>query len=355
MMKRVLVTGGSGFVGSSLCMLLKKGYPELEVIAFDNLKRRGSELNLPRLKLAGVQFIHGDVRSKSDFLDLPSVDLIIEASAEPSVLAGINSSPNYLIETNLFGTINCLDYAMKHGAKMIFISTSRVYPITQIDKIQCIETSTRFEIASNPGVIGCTTAGLTERFPLEGARSLYGATKLSSELLIQEYHEFLNVHSIINRCGVLTGPYQMGKVDQGVVVLWIAKHFFNQSLSYIGYGGTGKQVRDILHVHDLFKLIEHQISHFDLYQGQIYNVGGGRECSVSLCELTDLSVKSTGNTIPIAQVNENRTADVRLYITDNSKVSAVAGWKPSFSPEMIIDDITRWISDNRVILEPILK
>ncbi len=354
-MKRILITGGAGFVGSAIAIYLKKFHPEVEIYAFDNLKRRGSELNLSRLRQAGIQFIHGDVRAKSDFEDLPSIDLIIEASAEPSVLAGLESSPNYLIETNLYGTINCLNFAQKCGAKFIFISTSRIYPISQLEKIATIEGETRFEIAEDAGVIGCSQKGITEKFPIEGPRSLYGATKLSSELIIQEFDSFLNVHSIINRCGVITGPYQMGKVDQGVVVLWVAKHIFNKSLSYIGYGGTGKQVRDILHVEDLCRLIESQILNFDLFRGNTYNVGGGRECSVSLSELTELSSRINNCSIPINRVLENRAADIKLYLTDNTKINNVLGWKPLWNPEMIIEDISKWIIDNKIILEPILS
>jgi CDP-paratose 2-epimerase len=354
-LKRILITGGAGFVGSGLSIFLKKNHPEFEVYAFDNLKRRGSELNLTRLREAGVNFIHGDVRAKSDFEDLPVVDLLIDASAEPSVLAGIDSSPNYLIETNLYGTINCLNFAQKCKAKVIFVSTSRIYPISQLERISTIETETRFEIASDPGVEGCTKNGITEKFPIEGPRSLYGATKLSSELIIQEFDSFLNVNSIINRCGVITGPYQMGKVDQGVVVLWVAKHIFNKSLAYIGYGGTGKQVRDILHIEDLCRLIESQILNFELFQGSTYNVGGGRECSVSLSELTELSARINNCSIPINKIMENRAADIKLYITDNTKINSVLGWKPLWNPEMIIDDVSKWIIDNKVILEPILS
>ncbi|MDX2189286.1 MAG: NAD-dependent epimerase/dehydratase family protein, partial [Bacteroidota bacterium] len=128
-MKAILITGGAGFVGSYLAIKFKAYYPQVDVICLDNLKRRGSELNLPRLKSAGIQFVHGDIRNKEDFEGLPPIDLILEASAEPSVLAGIQSTPDYLLNTNLNGTINCLNFAVRHQAKFIFLSTSRVYPI----------------------------------------------------------------------------------------------------------------------------------------------------------------------------------------------------------------------------------
>jgi CDP-paratose 2-epimerase len=178
---------------------------------------------------------------------------------------------------------------------------------------------------------------------------------LASELIIQEYNEFYNLKTVINRCGVLTGPWQMGKVDQGVMVLWIAKHFFEQQLAYIGYGGTGKQTRDILHVADLYRLIDWQLHNIDAVNGEILNAGGGVDVSVSLQELTRICQKVTGKTIPITTVAENRPADIKLYITDNSKVTALTGWKPEIGVEQIVEEIHEWLSENREALEPILK
>jgi CDP-paratose 2-epimerase len=352
---RILITGGAGFVGSSLALELKQNYPSYEITCLDNLKRKGSELNVSRLTKAGIQFVHGDIRSKEDFDSLPAVDTIIEASAEPSVLAGLNGSPDYLINTNLFGTVNCLNYATKHKANFIFLSTSRIYPIKTIEKLDYIESETRFELTDNQAFRGVSAKGIAEDFPLDGARSLYGTTKLASELLIQEYNEFYGLKTVINRCGVLTGPWQMGKIDQGVMVLWIAKHFFEQQLAYIGYGGNGKQTRDMLHVRDLYRLIDWQIHNIDKINGEILNAGGGVEVSASLQELTKICQKVTGKTIPISRVAENRPADIRLYVTDNSKVTALTGWKPEIGIEQIVEEITSWLAENREALEPILK
>ncbi len=353
---RILITGGAGFVGSSLALELKQNYPSYEIICLDNLKRKGSELNVSRLTKAGIQFVHGDIRSKEDFDSLPAVDTVIEASAEPSVLAGLNGgTPDYLINTNLFGTVNCLNYATKHKANFIFLSTSRVYPIKTIEKLDYVESETRFELTDNQPVRGVSAKGIAEDFPLDGARSLYGTTKLASELLIQEYNEFYGLKTVINRCGVLTGPWQMGKIDQGVMVLWIAKHYFEQQLAYIGYGGNGKQTRDMMHVKDLYRLIDWQLHNIDKVNGEILNAGGGVEVSASLQELTKICQRVTGKTIPISQVTENRPADIRLYITDNTKVTNLTGWKPEIGMEQIVEEITAWLDENRDALEPILK
>ncbi|MFB0946364.1 MAG: CDP-paratose 2-epimerase [Spirosomataceae bacterium] len=355
-MKKILITGGAGFVGSAMALSLKKDYPTYEIYCLDNLKRKGSELNLPRLGKAGITFVHGDIRNREDFDALPDVDVVIEASAEPSVLAGINGgTPDYLMNTNLFGTVNCLNYATRCKADFIFLSTSRVYPIKTIETLNFEEKETRFALSDDQPVPGVSSKGIAENFPLEGARSLYGTTKLASELIIQEYQEFYGLKTVVNRCGVLTGPWQMGKVDQGVMVLWIAKHFFEQQLSYIGYGGNGKQTRDMLHIADLCRLVDWQIHNIDAINGETMNVGGGNEVSTSLQELTKHCQEATGKTIPISKVAENRPADIRLYVTDNSKVTKLTGWKPKIGMKQIVDEITAWLDANKEALEPILK
>jgi len=352
---KILITGGAGFVGASLALSLKQNYPNYEIVALDNLKRRGSELSLSRLKAAGIDFMHGDIRSKEDFDALPAVDVVIEASAEPSVLAGLDGTPDYLINTNLFGTVNCLNYALKHKAAFIFLSTSRVYPIKTLETLNFAEADTRFVLTDEQPVPGASSRGIAEDFPLTGARSLYGTTKLASELLIQEYNEFYGLRTVINRCGVITGPWQMGKVDQGVMVLWVAKHFFEQQLAYIGYGGTGKQTRDMLHIADLYRLVDWQLHNLDAVNGEVLNAGGGMGSSASLRELTAVCQEITGKTIPIKEVTENRTADIRLYITDNTRVTQLTGWQPQLGIRDIVVDIHNWLSENRAALEPILK
>jgi CDP-paratose 2-epimerase len=355
-MQTILITGGAGFVGSNLAVLLKEKYPSYTIICFDNLKRRGSELNLQKLREREITFIHGDIRDKSDFdqIQVP-VHCVIDAAAEPSVLAGLDGNTDYLIGTNLNGTINALNFCMKHKAKFVFLSTSRVYPIRTIEEIEVTEAATRFEIAGSQKMAGITANGISEMFPLAGARSLYGATKLASEMMVEEYNEMFGLQTIINRCGVITGPYQMGKVDQGVVVLWMAKHFWKNGLSYVGYGGTGKQVRDMIHIKDLFDVIDLQIHQTEKFNGQIFNVGGGRKISTSLQELTAVCEKITGNKISIQPVAATRKADIRLYITDNSKITELTGWTPQISVDQIMEDIFQWIKSNEQQLKSILS
>lgn len=354
-MSTIVITGGAGFVGSTLCIRLKQKYPDYSIIAFDNLKRRGSELNLIDFQKLGITFIHGDIRNNEDVIAIGHFDVLIEASAEPSVTAGLDSDPTYVINNNLYGSINCFNACLKNKAELIFLSTSRVYPIQTIEKANFIEDETRFGFDENQIEIGISKKGISENLSLNGARSFYGTTKLSSEMFIQEYAAFYGLKAAITRFGVIAGPRQMGKTDQGVVTLWMAKHYWNQSLKYIGYGGTGKQVRDILHVDDLVDLIDLQIHQIEKFEGKIYNVGGGLENSASLLEMTAICEKITGNKITIGSESQTRPADLRMYITDNSLIEKEIGWKPKKSVETVFEDIYKWIMENEKQLETILK
>jgi CDP-paratose 2-epimerase len=355
----VLITGGAGFVGSNLALLFRRAMPGLAVTALDNLKRRGSELNVPRLRDAGIAFVHGDVRCPEDLEALPAFDLLIDCSAEPSVQAGVAGgaagTPLYVLHTNLTGTINCLELARRRGAAFLFLSTSRVYPIATLNGLPFEEADTRFRWIARPGAAGFSEHGIAEDFPLAGARSFYGASKLACEQVLQEYVYNYGMKALINRCGILTGPWQMGKVDQGVVTLWVAGHYFGKPLRYTGFGGQGKQVRDLLHVEDLFDLLMRQLRMLDKWDGRVYNVGGGPGVSVSLLELTQLCERVTGRRLPIAPVPETAAVDLRIYLTDARKAQQDFGWKPSRSAEQIVRDIHQWIDRHADSLKPILS
>jgi CDP-paratose 2-epimerase len=354
MYKCLLVTGGAGFVGSSLAISLKRNKAADSVVVLDNLRRAGSSLNVHRLRHEGIQFVHGDIRVLDDLMSLPRPDLIIECSAEPSVMAGYGSSPQYLINTNLVGCFHCLELARAAKADFLFVSTSRVYPYRRLNELVWQEEATRFVLSPDQTVAGASERGISEDFPLDGARSLYGMTKLSAELMLQEYADAYGLRFVIDRCGLLTGPWQMAKSDQGVIALWVAAHHFKQPLCYIGFGGGGKQVRDFLHVDDLCDLVLDQVRNIVLYDGNIYNVGGGRDCSLSLLETTALAETITGNRIPISAVPENRPADVRIYLTDNGRVSKVNGWVPKRDAFATLQDIHSWIKAEEATLRPVL-
>ncbi len=347
---KILITGGSGFVGSNLAIAFKSRHPAFQVIAFDNLRRRGSELNLPRLQQARVDFIHGDLRNPEDLLPIGPLDVIIDAAAEPSVSAGISESPDYLVHTNFTGTYHLLEFARRFNAIFIFLSTSRVYSVPNLNRIHLIHAPTRFQISPAQDLPGVSPLGISESFPMDGFRTLYGASKLASELFVQEYHSLFRLPTVINRCGILAGPHQMGKLDQGVVTLWMARHFYRGRLSYFGHGGKGVQVRDILHSDDLYRLLAHQIFNIDEFSGNCFNVGGGAENAISLLELTDACQQITGNRIPIDPQPETQRLDIPLYISDFRKLTALSGWKPTYSVQQTLLDIYNWIrgDENRL-------
>jgi CDP-paratose 2-epimerase len=341
-MKNILITGGAGFIGSNLGVALKAdGHA---VTCLDNLSRRGSELLLRRILENGCSFLHGDIRNEEDLEKIKRpFDIMIECSAEPSVLVGTRGEDaRFLLNNNLFGAVNCFEFARIRRIPVIFLSTSRVYPYTAINRLPFQEEPTRFEYAGNHA--GASRNGISTSFTLRGFRSLYGAAKLSAEHLLQEYCGLYGLPAVINRCGVIAGPWQLGKVDQGVFTYWLYRHYFEKDLHYIGFGGTGKQVRDLLHVNDLVLLIKKQINEAERFRGEVFNAGGSTFSNLSLCEATALCREITGKKIPVSGMPDNRPADVKWYITDNGDTESVFDWKPTQKPEVILSDIHRWLT-----------
>jgi CDP-paratose 2-epimerase len=348
MAERILITGGAGFVGANLSVALAERRAGVEVIAFDNLYRRGSEMNVSRLEAAGVTFINGDVRDRDAVLAVGEITSLVECSAEPSVLAGVDGDPTYAIETNLVGAFNCLELARRHGSQVIFLSTSRVYPVASLSSLEFTDTGTRFHLNEEQPVKGASRQGISESFPTDGIRTIYGSTKLAAELLVAEYGEAYELPTTIDRCGVIAGPWQMGRVDQGVFTWWLLAHYFGRSLEYIGFGGVGHQVRDLLHVEDLIDLIGEQLSEPRKWAGTTVNVGGGLPVSLSLAETTDLCRELTGNEVPIKPAADDRPGDIPIYLTDSSRLQALTDWRPRRDAETILSDTLAWINENEV-------
>jgi CDP-paratose 2-epimerase len=340
--RRVLITGGAGFIGANVAIGLAARWPRWTIVALDNLRRRGSELNLTRLRAAGVRFVHGDVRVLDDVLAAGEFDAVLECSAEPSVLAG----GDYAVQANLVGAYHCLELARRCGAQLVFLSTSRVYPVAALGRLAHVDADSRFELEREQPIVGASDAGVAEDFPLEGARTLYGATKLAAELLIEEYRATHGIQAVINRCGVVAGPWQMGTVDQGVFSHWMLAHHFGRPLRYIGFGGAGKQVRDLLHVEDLLDLLDRQLADASRWDGVTVNVGGGRRCSLSLLETTVLCAEISGRTVAVGGSAENRPGDIPIYLSDCTRLFSLTDWRPRRGPREILVDIHAWILEH---------
>ena len=339
-MRNILITGGCGFIGSNLAVALSAAGHS--VTCMDNLARRGSEILLERVRAHGGRFVHGDIRSAEDLHRIPGdFDVMIECSAEPSVLVGTQGADAaFLVNNNLIGSLHCFEFARQRGLSVLFLSTSRVYPYTALNALPFAEEDTRFVNLIADDRPGVSPQGVTPDFPLTGARSLYGATKLAGEIMLQEYSHAYQVPAIINRCGVIAGPWQLGKVDQGVFTFWLAQHYFKKDLRYIGFGGKGKQVRDLLHIADLTALVSKQVEAIDSYRGEMFHAGGSVQSNLSLCETTALCQKITGNTVSITADPQDRPADVIWYVTDNGRTETAFDWKPERSAE---NDFERYV------------
>jgi CDP-paratose 2-epimerase len=343
---RVLVTGGAGFVGANLAVALKARHPDWDVVSLDNLKRRGSELNLPRLRAAGVRFEHGDVREASDLFALPRVDAIVECSAEPSVLAGVDGATDYAVGTNLTGAWHCLELARRDGAQFVFLSTSRVYPVATLEQLAIETGPTRFELSDLQPVPGASAEGIAEDFPMTGARTLYGTTKLAAELLVEEYRAGYGLRAVVDRWGVIAGPWQMGKVDQGVFTYWMLAHRLGWPLKYIGFDGSGRQVRDLVHVEDVVELLDDQLVRPEHWDGMVVNAGGGRSCSLSLVETTALCRELTGREVPVEPAGVDRPGDIPVYLSDRTRLFQHSGWRPRRTARDILADIAEWTAEH---------
>ena len=326
---RVLITGVCGFVGSTLARGLREGRPGLEVVGFDNLMRPGSELNRAALRQAGIRVFHGDIRSPSDFEALPRCDWIIDAAANPSVLAGVDgrTSSRQLIEHNLVGTIHLLELAKSWRSGVIILSTSRVYSIRALAALPVAAAGDRFSPVPGPPIPGFSAHGVAEDFSTEPPLSLYGSSKRASEILACEYGSVFDLPVFVNRCGVLAGPGQFGRIDQGIFSFWIHAYRAKRPLKYIGFGGSGLQVRDCLHARDLLPLLWRQMEDPRREAPRIVNAAGGVEHSASLRQLSAWCADRFGVHAVGAEA-QDRPFDVPWLALDAALAGRVWGWQP---------------------------
>ena len=238
----------------------------------------------------------------------------------------------------MIGTINVLKKAKKDKSKIIFLSSSRVYPIKEMNNIikqKYLKKKLTIRKMFN------------EKSKIDGPKTIYGLTKLASEMFIEEFSYAFGLKYIINRCGVISGPLQFGKQDQGFVSLWIWRHMMKKKLSYIGYGGMGHQVRDVLHIYDLCDLINRQIKKIKSINNILFTVGGSKKSNISLNGLTKICEKITNNNLKISKVPKTSIYDIPYFITNNNKVSKTYNWKPKKNIFDIVRDTYTWLQNNK--------
>mgnify|MGYP001403012062 CR=1 FL=1 len=350
---KILITGICGFVGSTMAKAWLSSESGLTIYGLDNFIRPGSENNRAELQKLGIQLFHGDIRSASDFETLPQVDWVIDAAANPSVLAGIDgqTSSRQLIEHNLYGTVNILEYSKRCNAGFILISTSRVYSITPLAQVAVEPSGEAFRLAPGQTLpVGLSDAGVSEVFSTAAPVSLYGSTKLASELVALEYGETFGFPVWINRCGVLAGAGQFGKADQGIFAFWINSWLRRAPLTYIGFGGSGYQVRDCLHPRDLIPLLKKQTAPGATAATRVVNLGGGTANAMSLAELSRWCRNRFGDH-QISSRAEIRRFDIPWLIMDSRLAGDVWKWRPETSLEEILDEIAVHAEQNPGWLE----
>lgn len=340
---KILITGICGFAGAEITARFRSCFSSstLEICGIDNLSRRGSWLNVDRLKSMGVHLHHGDIRLQSDIEAVGEVDWIVDAAAEASVLAGLDGNLNSrrLVDNNLLATVNLLEHCRTFSAGLVLLSTSRVYSIEALSSLPLRTDSRRFEIDwTQTTPAGLAKTGIQSSFTTRSPVSLYGATKLASEQLAMEYSASFNFPVWINRCGVLAGAGQFGKADQGIYSFWLHSWREKRPLKYIGFDGEGRQVRDCLHPRDLADLLGRQIQTDNNEYPIVANVSGGQESSRSLAELSDWCKDRWGD----QQVNrseDSRPFDIPWVVLDNSEVRKNWEWAPLCSTDSILEEI----------------
>ena len=332
---KILVTGGCGFVGSNISLFLKeKGYL---VNSLDNLSRKGSTYNLKLLKQNKIKNYKFNIENYKFFKKLPKYNLIIDCCAEAAIEVSKNKIDK-VINTNLIGTINILKKAKKDNSKIIYLSSSRIYPIKLLTKNYKLKNfNKKLKVKKM----------VNENDIITGPKSIYGLTKLASEMFIEEFSYAYGMKYLINRCGVISGPLQFGKQDQGFVSLWIWQHLNKKNLSYIGYGGHGNQVRDVIHINDLCELILIQIKKFNKIYNKLFTVGGSKKSFTSLKDLTKICEKITGNIIKFKKIAKTSNYDIPYYISDNRKIFKTYRWKPKKDINSIVKDTYDWLSKNK--------
>ena len=340
---RILIAGACGFVGSTLARTWVESGAGHRILGIDSFARPGSEVNRLALRELGVDLRHADLRSASDLENLPEVDAVVDAAANPSVLAGVDglTSSRQLVEHNLLGTVNLLELCRRRRAPLVLLSTSRVYSIPPLASLPTRVVDGAFE-PDPAGVLppGLSPSGIAESFSTAPPVSLYGSTKVASEHLALEYGETYGFPVWIDRCGILAGGGQFGRPDQGIFAWWVNAWLHRRPLEYTGFDGRGHQVRDCLHPADLVPLIEGQLASTDRAKPRVVNVSGGRASAVSLRQVSDWCRERLFDH-EVAAGARARPFDLPWVVLDAALAAEAWGFAPRRGTRDILEEILR--------------
>jgi CDP-paratose 2-epimerase len=339
---RVLVTGSSGLVGSEAVEHFDRlGH---EVVGVDNNMRRiffgpaGDTLwNLERLKSVTRRFTHAalDIRDRTAIEDLfrtQRFDLIVHCAAQPSHDKA-REIPLLDFEVNALGTVNLLEATRQHSPQAVFafLSTNKVYGDSP-NEIPLAELEKRYDYARAEDF-----AGVTENCRIDQTlHSLFGASKAAADLVAQEYGRYFNMKVGIFRGGCLTGPSHSGVEMHGFLSYLVKIILSGEKYSVFGY--KGKQVRDNIHSHDVVRAIEEFAA--NPRPGEVYNLGGGRENSISMMEAIERVERLTGRKLDWHYVDEARKGDHICYISNLTKFKRdYPNWKITRGIDAILEEM----------------
>jgi len=339
MIKRILVTGGAGFVGSNLANnLLSDG---LEVTVFDALLRGGSEENLAWLQHSNrPHVVKGDVRDFKAVKDaVADVDVIYHLAGQVAVTSSV-TDPRSDFETNALGTFNVLEAARQSGRKpiIVFASTNKVYG--GMEDVPVVEGYRSYSFTGFP-------SGISEARPLD-FHSPYGCSKGAAAQYVRDYARIYDLPTVVFRMSCIYGPRQFGTEDQG----WVA-HFIISALTGrpITIYGNGKQVRDVLFVDDLVRAFRLAVDKIDKAGGEVFNIGGGPSNTMSVwAEFGELVTKLSGRNISV-NFDDWRPGDQPCYVSCIQKASELLEWRPLIDKETGVRRLWEWASSNLEILE----
>ena len=338
-LRPVVITGGSGFIGTNLAhRLLTGGHP---VLLFDNLARPGVEQNLRWLRDTHGTLVDIKVADVRDAAALRrAVDgaaQVFHFAAQVAVTTSL-TDPVEDFEINAGGTLNLLEALRAQPAPppLVFTSTNKVYGA--LEDVGLRRRNLRYE-PTDPSL---RRTGVSENRPLD-FHSPYGCSKGTADQYVLDYARTYGLPAMVFRMSCIYGAHQFGTEDQG----WVA-HFLIRAMEGhpIVLYGDGRQVRDILCVDDLVDAFLLAQQHMATESAQAFNIGGGPGSTVSLLELIDLIGELLGHK-PEVEFDAWRPGDQRYYVTDTAKFQRATGWKPRVSVQEGLERLTRWLTEAR--------